>query len=311
MLNTEMTPSLSPSPDQNAAAGRPSAPSVFDYSDYRRYLKEWLNWKKKDARGSYSGERFARRAGIRSHTLLGMVIRGKRNLSPKTIRAFSRGLGHTASEAAFFERIVLFNQAESSEDKSRYFDEIGRLGRRTPIRVFRKLRQHVRFLRTWATPAIQELTALPGFRPDPDWIRSRLLGRITRAEALRSWHTLLDLGLVRKNEKTGRYEKTHTTIDFDPGQADFAVRQYHKSMLDRTREAVDGQDVDERELSSIIFAVSDEDLPRLRSRIKEFRMELAREFGRGPSRSTRDRLIAVNTQAVQLTDHPTNEEETG
>ena len=35
---------------------------------------------------------FAKKAGFNSHTLLGMVIRGQRNLSATSIRAFCRAL---------------------------------------------------------------------------------------------------------------------------------------------------------------------------------------------------------------------------
>ena len=42
-------------------------PSVFDYQDYRAFLKDWLFWKKQVQPG-YSAAIFARKAGIKAHT---------------------------------------------------------------------------------------------------------------------------------------------------------------------------------------------------------------------------------------------------
>jgi hypothetical protein len=85
-------------------------PSAFDYQDYRLFLSDWVKRKKKGLAG-FSGRSFAQRAGIASGTLLGMVIRGQRNLSASTTRGFIKALGLSGPEARYFEMLVLHNQS--------------------------------------------------------------------------------------------------------------------------------------------------------------------------------------------------------
>src|ERR1035437_8730833 len=79
---------------------------IFSYLNYREFLAHWFQAKKEVQQG-YSGSLFAKKAGIGSPTLLGMIIRGDRNLSAETIRAFIRALGLKGKEAIYFEKLVL------------------------------------------------------------------------------------------------------------------------------------------------------------------------------------------------------------
>jgi hypothetical protein len=99
------------------------APDVFVYDDYRRYLSDWLRWKK-SMQPHYSGAIFAKKAGLNSHTLLGMVMRGQRNLSPTSIRCFCRALSLKGKEGTFFEKLVLLNQAKNPEDRAYYLEQL-------------------------------------------------------------------------------------------------------------------------------------------------------------------------------------------
>ena len=65
----------------------PTSPDVYAFQDFRVYLATWFQWKKQ-VQPHYSGAIFAKKAGFNSHTLLGMVIRGQRNLSATSIRVF-------------------------------------------------------------------------------------------------------------------------------------------------------------------------------------------------------------------------------
>jgi uncharacterized protein (TIGR02147 family) len=70
------------------AAGRPD---VFQFTDYREFLKGFYEWKK--AQGEFSHRVFAHRAGLKSSSFLRLVLTGKRNLSPDGITKFNIGLG--------------------------------------------------------------------------------------------------------------------------------------------------------------------------------------------------------------------------
>src|SRR4051812_43188688 len=92
MLETETsTPKSTKAPARAAAppSATTQAPIVFDYKDYRVFLSDWFRFRK-TLQPQYSGALFAKKAGLNSHTILGMVMRGERNLSASSIRAFCR-----------------------------------------------------------------------------------------------------------------------------------------------------------------------------------------------------------------------------
>ncbi|MEK6707082.1 MAG: TIGR02147 family protein, partial [Bdellovibrionota bacterium] len=99
----------------------PARVSVFEFTDYRAYLKTFYE-AKKDANTHYSMSTFARKAGLgqNSRGYLKLVIEGKRSLTPHTLRRFVEALGLAAREAMYFENLVYFNQAKTSKDREYY-----------------------------------------------------------------------------------------------------------------------------------------------------------------------------------------------
>jgi uncharacterized protein (TIGR02147 family) len=272
-------------------------PDLYSALNYREYLAQWFAARKKLQSG-YSGALFAKKARISSHTLLGMVIRGERNLSTETIRGFIRALGLRSKEALYFEKLVLFNQSKDSEDRAYYFEQLHALSQSNGRELITKIKNHAAYLSHWYIVAIRELVALEGFQADGEWISRKLKKKITKKQAEEAWALLLELGLVK--ETASGYEVVDPLMDIDPGMVDFAIRNYHKEYLDRAKDAVDGEPLEDRELSSLTMAISEEDLPLLREKIKEFRKKLNTEFPMGTA--AKKKVVAVNLQALVLTE---------
>ncbi len=285
---------------QSSATESPSYPELLGSLSYREYLAKWFACRKK-LQPHYSGALFAKKAGLSSHTLLGMVIRGDRNLSADTTRAFVRALGLKGREALYFEKLVLFNQSKNSEDRAFYFDQLCSIGSQSSRKILTKIQDHASYFSHWYNVAIRELVAVEGFQADSAWISQALKNKITPKQAQEAWDLLLRLGMVEAMEGD-RYRIVSPSIDIDPGTVDFAIRNFHREYLDRSRDAIDGEPLEERELSSMTLSISDEDYGLLKERIKEFRKKLNTEFPTGTS--PRTRVVAVNLQALILTEKP-------
>ena len=98
-------------------------PSVYDYTDYRAYLRDYYV-AEKARRPAFSYRYFARRAGHTSPNFLKLVIEGKRNLGPASDTAFARALELDAEEAGFFAELVAYGQAKNDEAKNRHLSRI-------------------------------------------------------------------------------------------------------------------------------------------------------------------------------------------
>lgn len=281
-----------------------SEPKIFDYDNYREYISDWFDWKK-SVQPSYSGAVFAKKAGLSAHTLLGMIIRGQRNLSYETIRAFSRAIELSAREALFFEKLVLFNQSKSGDDKAYILEQLQSISQGEGRKIFSKIKNHAKYFSNWYVVAIKELVACEGFNTDPQWIAKRLKNKITRKQAADAWRLLLELGMVEETktaEGKSAFKVVHPSLDIDPGHVDYAIRNFHRDFIDRTRHAIDEESLEERELSSLTMPVTDEDLPLLKAKIKEFRKNLNLQFPVTKS-APRRHVVAVNMQLLVLTEN--------
>ena len=283
---------------------------IFSYLNYREYLAHWFQAKKTVQQG-YSGAMFAKKAGIGSHTLLGMIIRGDRNLSAETIRAFIRALGLKGKESVYFEKLVLFNQSKNSDDRAFYFEQLSSVnGSNGSSPLITQIKNHASYLSHWYVVAIKHLVELPEFKADANWIVAKLKNKITVKQAEAAWNIILELGMVKKVSDGERitYHTDAKSIDIDPSLVDFAIRNFHKEYLERTKEAIDGESLDERELSSLTLTVSEDQLPRFREKIKEFRKEMNLEFRHSQEQKTT--LVAVNIQSLVLTSREKIEKKT-
>lgn len=97
-------------------------PNLFNYLDYRHYLRDWLVAAKKHYGFSYRV--FSRRAGLRSPSLFKMVMDGDRDLIEGSLHKFLEGLNLSVKEKEYFAALVLYNQASTEEHKQRYLGRI-------------------------------------------------------------------------------------------------------------------------------------------------------------------------------------------
>ena len=90
--------------------------SVFDYTDYRRYLEDWYTEKKKE-NGSFSYQLMAERAGFANRGFVYLLVKGKRSISRDNCLKLSHALGHDRYEEQYFENLVAFNHAKGMKEQ--------------------------------------------------------------------------------------------------------------------------------------------------------------------------------------------------
>ncbi len=94
-------------------AGRPD---LFQYLEYRSYLGDFLEWRRK------LNPRFSRRAFSQKHFgstgILYSVVGGDRDLGPTLRMRFASALGMSERETGYFDLLVRHNQAKSGAERS-------------------------------------------------------------------------------------------------------------------------------------------------------------------------------------------------
>lgn len=243
---------------------------VFQYLDYRAYLRDWYHAHNQDGR-SFSYRAFARRAGLKSPNYLKLVMDGTRNLTPQTAERFTKGLGIDGEEASYFMDLVAFNQAPTSVERNKQYSRL------TSFRGYRKAHRidlaHAAYHSAWYMPAIREMAASPCVDGDPSWIAQQLVPPITRKEAERAIETLIALGLMVR-EDDGRLRQVDELVSTGAEIQGLHIANYHRAMMERASAAIDLVPSEERDISSLTMCVGEDGLRRLKARVQRFRREL-------------------------------------
>jgi uncharacterized protein (TIGR02147 family) len=244
--------------------------NIFKYLDYRRLLQDLYTEKKRTVRG-FSYRSFCRRAGIVNPSFLKLVMEGKRNLTPSSIRKFSKGFGLKKQESDFFEQMVLFNQSSTHEEKNHYYKKLASSKRYIEVKHIE--RDQYEYFSKWYYATIRECICLPGFKNDPERIANSLNPKISPREAAEAIELLLKLELVGLKEDGTLFQKDRNIVT--PSEAaSLAVCNFQREMMKKAMEATERMRAHHREISTLTIAISKDKFEHAKKRIKEFRREL-------------------------------------
>jgi uncharacterized protein (TIGR02147 family) len=251
---------------------KPPSVNVFEFLDYRAFLRAFYTAEKL-RRPAFSHRFFSRLAGLRSPNFLKLVMDGERNLGPETVPKFIKALALTGEAAAFFADLVTFTQAESVADKNRAFERISSSRR---FRSARRIEGDLfKYLSHWYYPAIRELAGREDFHENPKWIASELRPKISAAEAATAINLLLSLGLLVRDEATGKIVRGEPTITTDHEVVrSLAVTNFHRQMLERASDSIETIPSRHRDLAALTVCVSPATAAVVKDRIHKFREEM-------------------------------------
>ncbi len=243
---------------------------VFEYMDYRAFLRDFYARAKQAKRG-FSFRAFSRRAKLASPNHLKRVMESDRNLTPDTAERFAKACGLQGEASEYFVQLVSFNQANSSEEKSRAYAKL------TGFKTYRKTRKldlaEAAYHSRWYIPAIRELAGRNDFRAEPRWIASRLCPPIRTAEAEQALNILFQLGLLKTDER-GCVVQSEPLLSTGPEARAVHIADYHRTMMLRAAASIDLVPSDQRDISSVTLLVSQGGIQRMKRRIQRFRREL-------------------------------------
>lgn len=243
---------------------------VFEYLDYRSFLRDYYLAQKRRGRG-FSYRAFSRRAGLRSPNYLKLVIDGERNLTEGMAERFGRACGLEADDAEYFRDLVLFNQAKTATERAKRYAKL------TGFRRYRRAHKlelaQDDYHSKWYLPAIRELAARSDFGEEPAWIAARIRPPITKRQAKKALATLLDLGLLTRDDD-GHVVQSEPLVSTGPEAMGVHIVSYHRAMMEQASRSLDLFSGSERDISSLTLCLGGDGLERLKQRILRFRREL-------------------------------------
>lgn len=141
--------------------------------------------------------------------------------------------------------------------------------------------------------ALLHLMETTNFSSDLDWIAKRL--NVSKVEVKDALGRLARLGYAHKVEGSWKRKVNaiRSTTDIPSG----AIRQFHRDALKQAEVALEEVSLEERDFSSIMFAIDPEQLPQAKRLIQEFRRKMDKFFEGGKSRE----VYRLNLQLLPVT----------
>jgi uncharacterized protein (TIGR02147 family) len=264
-------------------------PSVYDYLDYRKYLKDVIS-KRIEANPSYSVRAFAKNIGL-SATLVNRILNGHRNISKATLPFFLSGLHLSEKEGEYFELLVSFNQAKIAQYKRIGFDQIMHF-RRLNLKRLQPIEYE--FYHEWYHSVIREiLSMMPESQVSSAQIAKRLIPEISAREARKSIRLLQKIGLIKKSN--GKFIQTDAFISTGLKWESSIINAFQLKMAELGVEAIERFPKNQRDISTLTVSLSAESLERIKALIKSVRDNILEEAKTGG-----DRVYQINFQVFPV-----------
>lgn len=199
------------------------------------------------------------------------MIDGERNLTLSNIEGLTRGLKLREEEAAFFKNLVLYNQARTADEKSIYIKKI--LQSKDHQKLFPLGQAQYEFFARWFSVPIREMVALPGFIEDPEWIAQQFNFPIRSQDVKTAIQEMLQLGLLKRDE-SGRLLQAEAHVTTQDSIVSAALAKSHQEIIKRGAESIDRVPREQRDILGVTFAVSSENLSKIKEKIFTFRKEM-------------------------------------
>jgi uncharacterized protein (TIGR02147 family) len=244
-------------------------PNIYDYNDFRRFLADFQAfYYAADKR--YSKSSLSRLLGLpNTRSYFNDVLKNKK-VTPVFIDRFIKVLHLKKDEAQFFRILVLFNQAETADEREIHFNQIIALNR-TPKRLMEK--SVYSYYQNWYNGVIRALLHIYDFNNDYAGLAKKVFPPISAKQARESVALLIKLNLIAR-DKRGYYKPTEKAIATADGVKDELIKNYQLSSLEMGKMALLKNLSLPQSISTNVLSISPEGLKRLEKKIHQFRAEV-------------------------------------
>jgi uncharacterized protein (TIGR02147 family) len=256
---------------------------IYRYSDFRQALKDHYAFHKQHTRG-YSFRSFSKAAGFSSPNFIKLVMMGEKNLTEESAGRLAKGMGLEGAEAEYFVDLVRFGQAKDLDAKSMAMERMEKARRKQSIGGLEDA--DAAYLREWYLPVLREMTALPDFEEDADWIAGRMTFPVPLKDVREGLAFLEAQGFLKRDDDGRLQRKDRVLSSGDLSSKPVlaaAAREYHVQMAELAKQAVFAWPKEARSVSNTTLSLSRKGYELALTRIEAMRSELldlaARETG--------------------------------
>jgi uncharacterized protein (TIGR02147 family) len=245
-------------------------PSIYDYLDYRRYLADWFEARRRTESG-FSLRAFARKAGLplSNSSFFSKVIAGKRNLTLDLQFRIAKALKLNSAEIKYFSLMVQMDQSKDPEGKRHLYAELAGHSKAKARVLGAEAHQ---YYSRWQNASVRAYFGLDQKENNPASIGRKVFPALPPSKVEDSIRLLLSLGLISKT--ANGYALRDRNIAVDPESKDSAGRLRILEMLKLAAEVFPHIPSQDRDFSAMTVYVSRQGYLQIREKIRAFREEV-------------------------------------
>jgi uncharacterized protein (TIGR02147 family) len=271
--------------------------SIINYTDYRKYLREYYAFRKKET-PYFSYQVLADQSGLSSASFVRMVAQGTKSLTKESVAKLAKGLRLTKKMTEYFEHIVFFSQAKDLATRELYLKKIDRFRLRNKPELL--LPEEYDYLKNWLHTVVRELVDLKGFTEDYEQCSKAFVFPVSAEDIKKSMDFLVKHGFLQKNadNKLVKREKTISTKDIpQDDEVVLIAKKYHLKMLEMAAKAIVELPRETRSITNTTLSFSESSYQVALKRIENLRFEL---LSLAASDKEADRVCQLNINLFPL-----------
>jgi uncharacterized protein (TIGR02147 family) len=210
--------------------------------------------------------------GMKSSNYLKNVIDGKRNVTEAAARRIAVACGLSGLEAQYFVNLVSWNLAKTPQLKNAFWKDLVQC---LPVEAIQELNQaELKILEKWYIPVILEMTSLPQFVWDKNWIQATLKEKVALADIEEAMELLTRTGLLATEQ--GSVKKTYKLMFTGGNIPSQAIQNYHREMTQQALDSLANVHPSEREFGATTVALDEAEFQKIKKLLQDIQKRIVR-----------------------------------
>jgi len=269
-------------------------PDIFTYLEYRDYLKDAYEEKRKSQ--SYFSYRFiGNKVGMDS-SYLARIFQKKIHLGEDLVERMAYAYGLKGDSLEYFRNLVLFNKARNEVQARAFHEQLMRL-RGVGYKVVCEDQEE--YFSNWIHVALRSLLDCQPFDGDFESLGKKLFPPVSEEEAKNAVFLLERLGMARRSELG--YEILDNHLHSGENWTAEAIKKFQKHTMELASHSLDAVPPTRRAISTMTMNIDEETLEDLKIMAREFQENVAQLV---ENASHSDRVYHLNIQLFPLSQIP-------
>ncbi|AUN98410.1 hypothetical protein C0V70_09895 [Bacteriovorax stolpii] len=228
--------------------------SEYNFTEFKDFFEYNLKKYNRDSEGVkiFTLNDLSKRLGYKSPSLLSMIATGRRLPSNEILEVLFEEWKIEKNQREIIRiRLEIEKRMRKNKPAGLLLERLAKIDKKSKYQMIDL--DAFNSIKEWHNLVLQMLVSTPDFKEDYTQISYLLKRKVTPSQVRKGIETLLKVGLIKRNPKTGELESAtpdssnETTHDI-PSEA---IREHHKGMIARALEAVEEQSVHERHLNAL------------------------------------------------------------